>query len=345
MRVGIVCPYDLGVPGGVQQLVRELAERLRQAGDDVLVVGPGQPAGDGEVGVGATVTVRANQSRAPVSFDPRAFRATRRHLAAVDVIHVHEPFVPLVGWAGLWSKKPVVATFHADPAPWTRRLYSILATPARAVLGKAVVTAVSEVAASALPPKWGQVSVIPNAIDTGGYALDLERHPHRVAFLGRDDPRKGLDVLLAAWPRVISAVPEAELVVMGAERVSTQPSVRFLGRVSDEVKRRTLAGAAIYVAPNLGGESFGLVVAEGMAAGCAVIASDIAAFRPVLGEAGVLVEPGDVSALAFEIVDLLGDPERRESLGAKAVASAVRFDWTPVVSAYRDAYESALSRS
>lgn len=340
MRIGIVCPYDLAVPGGVQQVATELAHRLDAGGDEAVLIGPG--SGDGFLSVGTTVTVPANRSRVPLSLAPGSFGATRRLLARVDVVHVHEPFIPLVGWAALKVSKPLVATFHADPAAWTRRLYRLLSSPTARWLGDAWVTAVSPVAAGALPPRWGPVEIIPNAIDVAAYDIDVVRYPTRVAFLGRDDPRKGLDVLLAAWPQIHHARPDSELVVIGVDRHDGPPGVRFLGRLDAEEKRRTLASAAVYAAPNLGGESFGIVVAEAMAAGCAVVASDLEAFRPVLGSAGYLTPPGDVSALATAIGALLDDPQRAVALGEDARRAAGRYDWSRVIGSYRQVYESAI---
>lgn len=334
MRIGVVCPYDLGEYGGVQQLTRQLVDRLGQTGDEAILVGPDR-----------TVKLPANRSRVPLSIDPGAFATTRRQLADVEVVHVHEPFIPVVGWAGLWNHKPVVATFHADPARWTRLLYRLGTLPGRAWLGDAVVTAVSEVAASALPRRWGPVEIVPNAIDVPAYRLAIPRDPNRVIFLGRDDPRKGLDVLLAAWPEVRAAHPQAELVVLGVTRPgSPLPGVRFLGRVDEAEKRRSLASSTVHVAPNLGGESFGLVVAEGMAAGCAVVASDIPAFRAVLGASGRLVPPGDVTALAGAVATFLGNPATAIARGEAAADSVGRFDWPKVTESYRRAYESALER-
>ncbi|MGH8912678.1 MAG: glycosyltransferase family 4 protein [Acidimicrobiia bacterium] len=342
MRIGIVCPYDLGVPGGVQQVARELARRLRESGDAAVLVGPGDATGNGFSSVGRSVTVAANRSRVPLSLDPRSIAATRRKLAEVDVVHVHEPFLPLVGWAGLMGAKPTVATFHADPARWSRRLYRWLALAGDAWLGGAEVTAVSSVAAEALPRRWGPIEIIPNAIDTAAYHVEVARSPRRVAFLGRDDPRKGLDVILAAWPGIHRTRPDSELIVIGGSRPDAPPGVRYLGRLDEEEKRRALASAAVYAAPNLGGESFGLVLAEGMAAGCAVVASDLPAFRSVLGEAGRLVPPGDVTALATAIGALLDDPRESSRLGGVARTAAGRYDWSQVVGAYQRVYESAL---
>lgn len=349
MKVGIVCPYDLTAPGGVQQLVIELATELRVAGHETVVVGAGpveesSPSGDQPIEMaGNTIRIEANDSVVPLTLDPAAWGRVRRTLAGVDVVHVHEPLVPLVGWAGLSTDFPTVATFHADPPNWVPGLYRML--PVRRLLRRAVVTAVSRTAAEAIPEAWGPVEVIPNAIDAGSYDLDEERLGLRVAFLGRDEPRKGLDVLLEAWPLVRAEVPDAELVVMGAERSDLIPGVQFLGRVSGADKKRVLASASVFVAPNMRGESFGIVVAEGMAAGCAIVASDIRAFRDVAGDNARYVAPGDAGDLARAIVALLAEPATARMLGDASRVRARMFDWVEVSAHYVRSYQVALGLS
>lgn len=348
MKLGLVCPYDMGVPGGVQQLVSDLADQLRANGDDVIVVGAGSTAFEGapaeeglSVAAGPALSVPGNRSAVPVSIAPASWRRVRSALRDVDVVHVHEPLIPLVGWAALAADKPTVATFHADPPGWARTLYKWAPLVGRR-LRRATVTAVSPVAAAAIPQRWGPVEIIPNAIDVDSFALPVSREMRRVAFLGRDDPRKGLDIVLDAWPDIMRARPDAELIVMGADRGVPPPGVVYLGRVTGEEKRRVLASSAVYVAPNTGGESFGLVVAEGMAAGCAVVASDLEAFAAVLGDAGRLFPVGDSGALTQEVATLLGDPEEAQRLGEAGRERVKRFDWSEVAAAYRSAYAEAL---
>lgn len=341
MRVAVVCPYDLGAPGGVQQLCLELVQRLRDSGDDCRLIGPGEM--EGAISAGSPVTVSANRSRVPIALAPGAIGRVRKAIEGFDVVHIHEPLVPLTGWAGLGRDTAGrVATFHADPARWTRALYRLGGPIATRALARTVLTAVSPVAADAIPPSWGPVDIIPNAIDTAAYRLEVERSPLRVVFLGRDEPRKGLDILLEAWPHIRAGAPEAELMVMGADRTNGPPGVTFLGRVEEREKRRLLATSPVLAAPNLGGESFGIVLAEAMAAGCAVVASDIPAFRAVLGTDGVLVPAGDRAALARAITALLTDPGRTAQLGRCAQVAATRFDWSAVLGSYRAAYESAI---
>lgn len=348
MRVGLVCPYDLGSPGGVQQLVTELAAQLRRFGDDVVVIGAGNRAFLGGPGMddttvlaGRAVSVRGNRSRVPLTVVPPAWWRVRHALRDADVMHIHEPLIPLVGWAALSVDKPLVATFHADAPSWARTLYRC-APGLGHRMRRAKLTAVSRTAAAPVPERWGEVEVIPNAIDVPSFELPVERVSRRVAFLGRDEPRKGLDILLEAWPRVLVERPDAELVVMGAVRGDRPPRVTYLGPVSGGEKKRILASSLVYVAPNTGGESFGLVVAEGMAAGCAVVASDLEAFISVMGDAGQTFPVGDVGALAKEVIRLLADPDKAQDLGALARSHVSRFDWTGVVSDYRFAYEQAL---
>lgn len=349
MKIGIVSPYDLSLPGGVQQLTTELASKLREKGEQVVLVSPGNvvyqsgPGRDGSsVPVGRPTFWRGNDSIVPITLSPLSWRRTRKALAGVDVIHLHEPAVPLAGWFAMTVPKPLVATFHADPPGWVAPAYR-WAPFVGARMRKAVVTAVSEPAARALPPGWGAPTIIPNAIDVASYDLPVGRVPGRVAFLGRDEPRKGLDLLLEAWPLIREQHARSELVVIGADRNEPPPGVRFLGRVTDGEKRRMLATSEVFVAPNTGGESFGIVIAEAMAAGCAVVASDLPAFRLVLEDNGLRVPIGDVAALAHAVGDLLGDEVEVARLGHAARLAVQRFDWPNVLDAYQDCYRRAIS--
>lgn len=339
MKVAVVCSYDLGATGGVQAQCVELSERLRVGGDDVVLAGPGR--GAGWTTLGRTVAIEANGSRVPFTVDPVVFRRVTAATDGCDVVHVHEPLMPLAGWAALSTDKPIVATFHADPSPMVRGLYRAFSPVLRRMLERVVVTAVSPIAASVLPTGMARVELIPNAIDVGSYTSDLERRHDRVAFLGRDDPRKGLDVILDVWPTVLERHPEAELVVIGAQRPHAPRSVVFAGRTTEEEKRSLLGSAGVLLAPNLGGESFGVVVVEGLAAGCAVVASDIPAFRHVAPGA-IFVRPGDRTAWADAITGLLDRPAEIDERARAGVRSVQRFDWDEVVDAYRAAYRRAL---
>ncbi|MFO7299227.1 MAG: glycosyltransferase family 4 protein [Actinomycetes bacterium] len=346
MRIGLVCPYDLGAPGGVQQLVLQLAERLRGMGHETVVVGAGDPSGEGPAGavqVGRVVRIRGNDSVAPVSLDPGVLARAREALADVDVVHVHEPLMPLVGWAGLAAGRPVVVTFHADPPSWVPRVYGML--PVRRVMRRSVITAVSRTAAAAIPASWGPVEIVPNAVDVAAFAPAGEKDSMLVAFLGRDEPRKGLDVLLDAWPAVRERHPRARLVVMGALRDTVPDGVEFLGRVGDDEKRRVLGEASVFTAPNTRGESFGIILVEAMAAGCALVASDLPAFRDVAGDAARFVPVGEAGSLAGAVSDLLADPGAARSMGESGMRRAAGFDWEAVAARYLRCYEVALGLS
>ncbi len=346
MKVGIVCPYDLGRFGGVQDQAIRLTRWLAAAGHSATLVGPGDEGPDGAVLLGRTTTVPANRAATPIGVDIRMLGRLQDHLGSMDVVHVHEPMMPVVGPAALQVEGPAkVATFHADPPRWARRAYRSMSAVARAILRPAdVVTAVSPVAASAIAKVAPDCRIVPNGIDVSDYP-DRRGDPRHVVFLGRDDPRKGLSVLLKAWSYVIEAEPEARLTVVGARRERAPDGVTFLGPVSEERKRAELGAAGIFCAPNRGGESFGLVVLEGMAASCAVVASRIPAFTHVLDEAGIFAQPGDPVALADRLLRLLRNPDAVERFGAAARRRAAQFDGPVVAGRYLDAYAEAIDRA
>lgn len=342
MRIGLVCPYDLSKPGGVQGQVKDLARNLSVAGDEVTVVAPGLPEGIKGVDLGPTISVPGNRSKVPLSVDPRVVAAIKEGVGEVDLLHVHEPLMPIVSIAALRAGPPVVGTFHAAPGTAGTGFYTVLRSQLKRLLGPNVrkLTAVSPTAAAPLPRSL-DVSIVPNGVEVDAFDCDAERHPMRVAFLGRDEKRKGLDVLMEAWRRVSSALPEAELLVLGADRGT--PGVNWAGRVDDAQKIRGLCSSSIYVAPNLSGESFGVVVVEGMAAGCAVVASGLDSFQAVGADAAKYFTVGDVAALADILQHLLTEPHAVEALSKAGRERARRYDWGLIVEEYRAVYREALS--
>lgn len=335
MRVGLVSPYDLSKPGGVQAQILGLAQTL---GPEAVVIGPGLPDDVDGVDLGRSLSVPGNGSMVPLSLDPRVRSKLRS--VDVDLLHVHEPMMPVVSLAALRAGHPVVATFHAAPTGFGRWFYRSMSDRIHKLLGPNVkaVTAVSRAAAE---PLGGiDLEIVPNGVDVGALKVDLDRRSKTVAFLGRDEPRKGLDILLSAWPAVAAAHPEATLTVMGARRDTSD--VEFLGRVDDETKARVLSASSVYVAPNTGGESFGIVVVEGMAAGAAVLASDLEAFRDVGGEAAAYFTTGSSADLARALIELLNDDAEVARLSAAGREKAAGFDWSLVGGRYRDIYEQAL---
>lgn len=344
MRVALVSPYSFERPGGVQTQVAELTERLRAAGHVAWVVAPGRTGPPQSRLVGRATSVPVNRSTALVSLDPKTVALTRRAIADADVVHLHEPFVPLTGPAAFLRRHPpILATFHADPSAFIRTAYRAASPMLGRVMQKLeAVTAVSRAAASAVRPFAGEVTIIPNGIDIGAHQIAVERDPHRIVFVGRDERRKGLDVLLAAWPAVHGSVPGAELTVIGAERAVRVPGVRFLGTVVGAEKRRHLAGAAVYCGPNLGGESFGLTLVEAMAAGCAPVISDLAPFRDVADGAARYVHADDPAALADALVRALTDEVATAAAGKRARRAARRYDWDNVLPLYVAMYQQVI---
>jgi phosphatidyl-myo-inositol alpha-mannosyltransferase len=369
VRVALVSPYALDVPGGVQAHVTALAAALRRADHEVAVIGPGRAdtgaAAGRTIGVGRALGVPFNGSVAPIALSPLAARATRRAIAAVepDVVHVHEPLVP---WAGLAAattgSAPVVGTFHA----WSdaSRLYRAARPVARRLAERlAVRIAVSEAAAgyhaAALGLPTSSFHLVPNGVDVRRFAdaepFDDLVDPERPAllFVGRLERRKGLEPLIRAFTRLKTDRPELRLLVVGAgperERCESllptglRSDVRFLGRVDHDDLPRYYASCDLAVAPSLGGESFGIVLLEAMAAGRPLVASDIPGYRTVAtdGRQGRLVAPGDPAALAAAIDALLDNGALRRAMAEDGRRTVTAFDWSRVAERVADVYVAA----
>jgi len=374
VRVALVSPYDLGVPGGVQSHVANLAGALRTGGDEVVIVAPGDGRGPfgGYAGTGGSLRVPFNGSVAPIGPGARSAARTRRYLAEIrpDVIHVHEPLVPAVGLTAARSDvAPVVATFHA----WSSdvRAYRMARPLGRRVLdGLAASLAVSDAAAgyhaAALGVASDRFEIVPNGVEVARFAQVPEQVPEReptrgdgpetLLFVGRLEPRKGLATLIRAFVRLRAERPGVRLLVVGegperarCEQALPGPAreaVSFLGRVDDQALVAAYAQADVYVSPALGGESFGIVLLEAMAAGRPVVASDLPGYRSVVtpDRDGVLVPPGDADALARALRTLLDDPDRRSAMVAAGRATAAAHDWPVVAQRVRAVYERALGR-
>ncbi|MCP9946472.1 glycosyltransferase family 4 protein [Streptomyces somaliensis] len=367
MRIGIVCPYSWDVPGGVQFHIRDLAEHLVRLGHHVSVLAPaddGTPLPPYVVSAGRAVPVPYNGSVARLNFGFLSAARVRRwlHEGTFDVIHIHEPTSPSLGLLACWAAQgPIVATFHTSN-PRSRAMiaaYPIL-QPALEKISARI--AVSEYARRTLVEHLGgDAVVIPNGVDVDFFARAEPKNAWRsggsaeggtLGFIGRiDEPRKGLPVLMRALPRILRARPETRLLVAGRgdeeEAVASLPAgarrrVEFLGMVSDEDKARLLRSVDVYVAPNTGGESFGIILVEALSAGAPVLASDLDAFAQVLdhGSAGDLFANGDADALADAAVRLLADGERRAALRARGSAHVRRFDWSRVGADILAVYET-----
>ena len=343
MKIGIVNPYSWDVPGGVGFHIRDLALKLRSRGHDVRVLTPSTSRDLPEwiTSAGSSVSVPFNGSVANISVKPTTMTRTRRWLEEndFDVVHVHEPVVPSVSMAAaMISRAPLVGTFHAALGRSVSR--AIASAPMRLYMERiGVRIAVSEEARRTLiEHHGGDAVIIPNGVETASFrtATPLpqwaatEESPV-IVFLGRlDEPRKGLSIFAGAIETVLERFPGTRFLIAGRgdapdcrEAVARfGESVSFLGGISDEEKESLLAGASVYVAPQTGGESFGIVLVEAMAARTAVVASDIPAFCAVLedGRAGALFETGSSEALAATLID------RRGSTRWPTPASAHRFN-------------------
>lgn len=341
MRVGLVSPYDLSVPGGVQVQVLGLAAYLRAWGDDPVVIGPGLPDGVPGVDLGESISIPGNGSMVPIAGDPRSRRRIRAAAANLDLLHVHEPLMPIASLLAIHAGPPVVATFHAAPGRGGRLAYRLTRPFLSRLLGNTrMVTAVSHAAAEVLPAGL-ETRIIPNGLDFASMRVEVAREPAKVAFLGRDDPRKGLDVLLEAWDKVEIARPGSQLVVMGAQRDSAGPI--WMGKVDEATKAMMLCSSSVFVAPQTGGESFGIVLLEAMAAGAAVVASDLPPFRDLAGDAARFFPVGNSGALARAVIDLLGDAAERDRLATEGRRVAEQHDWSVVGGVYRELYDEVVT--
>jgi phosphatidylinositol alpha-mannosyltransferase len=352
VRVGIACPYTWDVPGGVQEHIRDLAEALIDLGHQVSVISPADddtPLPGYVVPAGRAVPVPYNGSVGRLAFGFLSASRVRRWVkdGQFDVLHVHEPIVPSLGLLACWvSSGPIVATVHtANP----RSRWMLAARPAlQSALEKiSARIAVSEAARTTqVEHLGGDAVLIPNGVSVRRYekADPLPGWPGdgALGFLGRmDESRKGLSVLLAAFEILGPQRPGLRLLIAGPgdteevlDKVSAplRDRVILLGQVSEADKVRVYHSVDVFCAPNTGGESFGIVLAEAMASGAPIVASDLDAFRTVLrgGQAGELFAAGDAGELASAASRLLDDPQRRAEL-SKAAATAVKaYDW-PVI--------------
>ncbi|MDO5077989.1 glycosyltransferase family 4 protein [Corynebacterium sp.] len=346
MKIGMVCPYSFDEPGGVQAHILDLAQHFIDAGHEVRVLGPCSPTTevpDFVVRGGRSFPVPYNGSVARIAFGPGVVRRVTKFLieGEFDVLHVHEPNSPSFSMIALWvADGPIVATYHTSSRrSRALKLVGVLLRPWLERIRGGI--AVSEMARRWQVEQLGGDSVlIPNGVDTERFAA--ARKPPQptpeIVFLGRlDEPRKGLDVLLDALTRVQG---EFTCTVIGGGTPRTQPHVRYVGKVSDAEKAEILGRADIYVAPNVGGESFGIVLVEAMAAGCAVVASDLEAFTAVAADAASFFPVGDAAALARQLSALLADPEARRQLAERGVLRSQRFDWDTVANDVMRVYET-----
>ncbi|MGY1723771.1 glycosyltransferase family 4 protein [Blastococcus sp. SYSU DS0533] len=369
MRIGLVCPYRWDVPGGVQYHVRDLAGTLRGMGHHVEVLTPAQH----EESVtdpwitfaGRTVPVPYNGSMASLQFGPVSAARVRRWLreGRFDVVHVHEPATPSVSLlVCMIATGPIVATFHAATtrSKWLAAVGPMARPWLEKISGR---IAVSDFARRVqVEHLGGDAVILPNGVHVPFFAQGPalpgfgrgSGGPPTIGFVGRfDEPRKGLPVLLQALRTVVRAHPGTRLLIAGrgdADQLwsmvgdDLRPHVTLLGEVSEADKAALLRSVDVYCAPNLLGESFGVILIEAMAAGAPVVASDLDAFVRVLddGAAGVVVRRDDPAALGQALSDLLADPDRRAELAARGSRAAARYDWQVLARRILAVYETVL---
>lgn len=363
MKVGLVCPYSLDVPGGVQNHILGLAGWLRRAGHEPRILGPGSvPIATLEhhgltrnhlTTAGSTWPIRWNGSIARVSAGPRVARRVRSWLAETDadVLHLHEPITPSVAfWTLALTERPVVATFHqATPRS---RLFALAGRTLQPLLRRIrVPLAVSAAAAGVVRDHLGVApDIIPNGIDCSAFAgppSPTEDHSHvpRLVFLGRvTEPRKGLNVLLDAVPTILADFPVLDIVIAGPGERPLPPAVRRVRAPDDAAKAALLRSADLFIAPHTGRESFGIVLLEAMAAGTQVVAADLPAFLDVLRTPdgrilGRTFTAGDPAALAQAVTSALTKPGAPPQ---DLAAHARRYDWESVGPRVVAAYSRAI---
>ena len=357
MRVGMVCPYSLSIPGGVQAQVLGLARELRLTGIDVRVLAPcdGPPPEPGITTLGASLPTAANGSVAPIAPDlPAQIRLIKALWnEEFDVLHIHEPLAPGVGITTvLMQAAPMVGTFHAAGRS---SAYRWINRGCRALRSRLEIACAVSADAEALASRWlgGTYERVFNGIDVDrfAHAAPTPTQGPTVFFVGRHEERKGLRVLLEATRLLPSDVHiwvagDGEQTVALREEFAAEDRIEWLGRISEEEKRSRLAGATVFCAPSLGGESFGIVLLEAMAAGTTIVASDIAGYSDVTreGSDARLVRPNDAVALAEALgVALAGGPEVEATI-ARARERVAEFSMVHLAEIYTEKYHRAAGR-
>ncbi len=362
-RIGIVCPYGWDTPGGVQSHVGDLAEYLIAQGHFVSVLAPvinEEAIPDYVTSAGRPISIPYNGAVARILFGPLAFARVKQWISNgnFDLLHLHEPAIPSISLLACWaSEGPLVGTFHAAS---TRQKIAFAITPfIEPVIEKLTARiAVSEAARETLQIHLDtDAVVVPNGIYAKRFS-DAHTDPrwsgNTIGFMGRfEENRKGLSVLIEALPAIIEKVPDIRVIVAGPGNPASvledmEPHLRnrftFLGRISEQDKANFMSSVSIYVAPNTGGESFGIILAEALAGGASVLASDIPAFDSLLGHGhyGTLFQSENSQDLATKAIGLLSDPEVRKSIAKAGREYAQNFDWDVVAERIYDVYEMAM---
>jgi phosphatidylinositol alpha-mannosyltransferase len=367
MKIGLVSPYDFSVPSGVNAHICHLADNYRCLGHNVRILAPASQREaverDDLIVMGQrTIGLPAGGSVAHITLSLMLGPLVDRVLAqeAFDIVHLHEPFVPLLPFQVLRRSKGLnVATFHAakdQGRQWYAYFRPAISHWWPRIKGKIAVSP----AARGLLERYFEdhYEIIPNGVDYQRFVVPVPPFPQfkdgklNVLFLGRLEKRKGLPYLLQAYVQVKARLPESRLIIVGPDggmlagaeafvrREGLTNDVVFTGYVPEEDKRRYYRTADVFCAPNTGNESFGLILLEAMAAGTPVVASNIEGFAYVVAheEEGLLVPPRDATALADALVQLLGDADRRREMGRRGQEKASKFSWDRVSQQVLDLY-------
>lgn len=358
LRIGMVSPYSLSIPGGVQAQALGLCRELRRLGHEARLLGPcdGPPPEPFVTPLGNSLPTSANGSMAPLAPDAPAALRTIRALndERFDVIHLHEPLAPGPTMTALFMHAaPTVGTFHAAGRSSSYKAFGrVLGRWADKIDRRVAVSKDAlELARAWLP---GDYDILFNGVevDVIANARPTPRRAPTILFLGRHEERKGLAVLLEAMTRLPADV---RLWIIGdgpdtaglMTRFEHDERITWLGRVNEGEKLARLRGASVFCAPSLHGESFGVVLIEAMAAGTPVVASSLDGYRNVAtdGQDAVLTPPGDADALAAALARVLGDPALAERLRSAGRTRAERFSMSTLANEYVSIYRQLLEQA
>lgn len=362
LNIGIVCPYGWDAPGGVQAHIADLRQYLVNKGHSVSVLAPTADEDalpDWVVSAGKPLSIPYNGAVARVLFGPVAFAKVKQWISdnEFDLLHLHEPAIPSISLLACWAAEgPMVGTFHAS-AKKQKASFAIVPILEPVIEKLTARIAVSETARETLIAHLEtDAVVIPNGIYAAKMAGKLrpEWSGETLGFMGRfNEPRKGLKVLIDALPIISRFLPNIKVLVAGPgepeeflKEIDPQlrRRIQFLGKLSEEEKADFMSSVGAYVGPNTGGESFGIILAEALAGGAAVVASDIPAFAAVLqdGKYGKLFKSEDSTDLAKVIIELFRNKESRDALARAGQQYAQKFDWDVVANDIFEVYEMAV---
>ena len=362
INIGIVCPYGWDAPGGVQAHIADLRNYLVQQGHNVSVLAPTADEAslpNWVVNAGKPIPVPYNGAVARVLFGPIAFARVKQWIAEneFDLLHLHEPAIPSISLLACWAAEgAMVGTFHVS-AKRQKASFAIVPILEPVIEKLSARIAVSEAARATLRDHLEtDAVVIPNGINASQMRGKIrpEWSENTLGFMGRfNEPRKGLKVLIDALPIISRFLPEIKVLVAGPgdpdeflKEIDPQlrNRIKFLGKLTEAEKADFMTSVSAFIAPNTGGESFGIILAEALAGGAAVVASDIPAFEALLqkGKYGRLFKSEDATDLAKVIIDLLRDRNERDLLAKNGQTFAQRFDWSRVGEEIFEVYEMAI---